>query len=225
MAFYEMLRRKAIESLESDDSPQGSKHIKVLAEITRLRQACCHPALVTPEIGIASTKLSTFLEIASELKENAHRALVFSQFVTHLDIVRKALDEAGFSYRYLDGSTPTTKRLTEVRSFQSGSGDFFLISLKAGGLGLNLTSADYVIHLDPWWNPAIEDQASDRAYRIGQHQPVTVYRLVAKQTIEEKIIQLHSTKRDLADSLLAGSDRSAKLSINELMELIKEGSE
>ncbi|MDR1456407.1 MAG: DEAD/DEAH box helicase [Tannerella sp.] len=222
MAFYETLRRKAIESLESDDSPQGAKHIKVLAEITRLRQACCHPALVSPEIGIESTKLSTFLEIASDLKENGHRALVFSQFVTHLTIVRNALDGAGFSYRYLDGSTPPIKRLTEVRSFQGGAGDFFLISLRAGGLGLNLTSADYVIHLDPWWNPAIEDQASDRAYRIGQLQPVTVYRLVAKQTIEEKIIQLHGTKRDLADSLLAGSDRSAKLSINELMELIRE---
>jgi SNF2 family DNA or RNA helicase len=114
------------------------------------------------------------------------------------------------------------KRSTEVRAFQNGTGDFFLISLKAGGLGLNLTSADYVIHLDPWWNPAIEDQASDRAYRIGQLRPVTVYRLVAKRTIEEKIIQLHSTKRDLADSLLAGSDRSAKLSVNELMELLKE---
>jgi SNF2 family DNA or RNA helicase len=224
-AFYEMLRRKAIESLESDDSPQGAKHIKILAEITRLRQACCHPALVSPGTGIESTKLSVFLEIASELKESGHRALVFSQFVTHLSLVRKALDEAGFSYQYLDGSTPTMKRLVEVRNFQNGVGDFFLISLKAGGLGLNLTSADYVIHLDPWWNPAIEDQASDRAYRIGQVQPVTVYRLVAKHTIEEKIIQLHHTKRDLADSLLEGSDRAAKLSINELMELIKERGE
>ncbi|MDR2042018.1 MAG: DEAD/DEAH box helicase [Tannerella sp.] len=222
MAFYEMIRRKAIESLESDESPQGALHMKVLAEITRLRQACCHPALVTPEIGIESTKLSTFLEIAAELKENGHRALVFSQFVTHLTLVRKALDEAGFSYCYLDGSTPPMKRVTEVHAFQNGTGDFFLISLKAGGLGLNLTSADYVIHLDPWWNPAIEDQASDRAYRIGQLRPVTVYRLVAKRTIEEKIIQLHNTKRDLADSLLAGSDRSAKLSVEELMELLKE---
>ncbi|MDR1222479.1 MAG: DEAD/DEAH box helicase [Tannerella sp.] len=221
-AFYETLRRKAVESLESDDSPQGGKHIKVLAEITRLRQACCHPALVSPEIGIESTKLSTFLQIASELKDNGHRALVFSQFVTHLTIVRQALDQAGFSYCYLDGSTQAMKRIMEVRAFQGGTGDFFLISLKAGGLGLNLTAADYVIHLDPWWNPAIEDQASDRAYRIGQLRPVTVYRLVAKQTIEEKIIQLHSTKRDLAESLLEGSDRSAKLSIDELMDLIKE---
>jgi SNF2 family DNA or RNA helicase len=220
--FYEMLRRKAVESLENDNSPQGAKHLKVLAEITRLRQACCNPSLVYPEVTIESTKLSTFLEIASELKENGHRALVFSQFVTHLSIIRNALDKAGYTYRYLDGSTPVNKRELEVRNFQSGQGDFFLISLKAGGLGLNLTAADYVIHLDPWWNPAIEDQASDRAHRIGQNRPVTVYRLVAEQTIEEKIIQLHNTKRDLADSLLEGSDQSAKLSIGELMSLIKE---
>jgi SNF2 family DNA or RNA helicase len=221
-AFYEMLRRKAIESLENDDSPQGAKHLKVLAEITRLRQACCNPSLVYPEVAIESTKLSTFLEIASELKENGHRALVFSQFVTHLSIVRKALDSGGYTYCYLDGSTPVNKREVQVRNFQGGQGDFFLISLKAGGLGLNLTAADYVIHLDPWWNPAVEDQASDRAHRIGQNRPVTVYRLVAEQTIEEKIIQLHNTKRDLADSLLEGSDQSAKLSINELMSLIRE---
>jgi SNF2 family DNA or RNA helicase len=220
-AFYEMLRRRAIESLEKDDSSQGAKHLKVLAEITRLRQACCNPSLVHPEVTIASTKLSTFLEIAAELKDNGHRALVFSQFVTHLSIVREALDKAGYTYCYLDGSTPVNKRTSAVRNFQSGQGDFFLISLKAGGLGLNLTAADYVIHLDPWWNPAVEDQASDRAHRIGQNRPVTVYRLVAENTIEEKIIRLHNTKRDLADSLLEGSDQSAKMSLDELMTLIK----
>ncbi|MDR2680521.1 MAG: DEAD/DEAH box helicase [Tannerella sp.] len=222
IAFYEMLRRRAIESLENDDSRQGAKQLRALAEITRLRLACCNPSLVVPDAHIESTKLSTFLEIAAELKDNKHRALVFSQFVTHLSIVRKALDENGFTYRYLDGSTPPAKREKEIHSFQSGQGDFFLISLKAGGLGLNLTAADYVIHLDPWWNPAIEDQASDRAHRIGQNRPVTVYRLVAEHTIEEKIIQLHNTKRNLADSLLEGSDRSAKLSMKELMELLKE---
>jgi SNF2 family DNA or RNA helicase len=208
--------------LANDDSPQGAKHLKALAEITRLRQACCHPSLVEPKINIESAKLSTFLEIASELKDNGHRALVFSQFVTHLSIVRKALDKAGFVYQYLDGSTSMKNRETAVRNFQNGQGDLFLISLKAGGLGLNLTAADYVIHLDPWWNPAIEDQASDRAHRIGQNRPVTVYRLVAENTIEEKIIRLHNTKRELADSLLEGSDQSAKLSISELMALLKE---
>jgi SNF2 family DNA or RNA helicase len=221
-AFYEALRRKALEALATDEGPQGAKHLKTLAEITRLRQACCNPALVEPKIKIESTKLSTFLEIVNELKENGHRALVFSQFVTHLSIVRKALDKSGFTYQYLDGSTPTSKRALAVSDFQSGKGELFLISLKAGGLGLNLTAADYVIHLDPWWNPAVEDQASDRAHRIGQTRPVTVYRLVAEHTIEEKIIQLHNTKRDLADSLLEGSDQSAKLSLTELMALIKD---
>jgi len=136
--------------------------------------------------------------------------------------MRKTLDEKGIKYQYLDGSTSLPEREKSVKRFQSGEGDLFLISLKAGGLGLNLTAADYVIHLDPWWNPAIEDQASDRAYRIGQTRPVTIYRLVAENTIEEKIIQLHSTKRDLAESLLNGSDQSARMSINELVSLIKE---
>ncbi|GHV06462.1 SWF/SNF family helicase [Bacteroidia bacterium] len=221
-AFYEVLRRKAIETLENDDSAQGAKHLKTLAEITRLRQACCNPALVEPKINIESSKLSTFLEIAAELKDNGHQALVFSQFVTHLNIVRKAIEKAGFSYQYLDGSTSNVKRQAAVHNFQKGESDLFLVSLKAGGLGLNLTAADFVIHLDPWWNPAVEDQASDRAHRIGQTRPVTVYRLVAEHTIEEKIIQLHNTKRDLADSLLEGSDQSSRLSLSELLALIKE---
>jgi SNF2 family DNA or RNA helicase len=222
MAFYEALRRQAIANLESDDSAQGAKHLKALAEITRLRQACCNPALVNPEINIASTKLSTFLEIVAELMENKHKALVFSQFVTHLTIVRAALDKLGIKYQYLDGSCSMSDREKSVKNFQSGEGDLFLISLKAGGLGLNLTAADFVIHLDPWWNPAVEDQASDRAHRIGQIRPVTIYRLVAENTIEEKIIHLHNTKRNLADTLLEGSDQRAKLSMAELVSLIKE---
>ena len=220
-AFYEALRRRAIETIQNDSSPQGARHLKALAEIIRLRQACCNPKLVEPQMNIESTKLATFMEIAAELKENGHCALVFSQFVTHLAIVRKALDKQGFSYQYLDGSTSSANREAAVKDFQAGKSNLFLISLKAGGLGLNLTAADFVIHLDPWWNPAVEDQASDRAHRIGQNRPVTVYRLVAEHTIEEKIIQLHNTKRDLADSLLEGSDQSAKLSMEELMALIR----
>ncbi len=222
MAFYEALRRKAIEYLENDDSNLGAKHLKALAEITRLRQACCNPVLVDPIINIESSKLNLFLEIVAELIENKHKALVFSQFVTHLTIVRKALDQKGIKYQYLDGSCSAADREKSVKSFQNGEGDLFLISLKAGGLGLNLTAADYVIHMDPWWNPAVEDQASDRTHRYGQTRPVTIYRLVAQNTIEEKIIQLHNTKRDLAESLLEGSDQSAKLSITELISLIKE---
>ncbi len=221
-AYYEMLRRQAIETMENDDSPQGAKHLKALAEITRLRQASCNPKLVNKDINISSSKLAAFLEIVSELIDNKHRALVFSQFVSHLSIVREALDYQGIKYKYLDGSTPMAEREKEVKAFQAGDGELFLISLKAGGLGLNLTAADYVIHLDPWWNPAIEDQASDRAHRFGQKRPVTIYRLVAEDTIEEKIIQLHHTKRDLADSLLEGSDQSARLSVTELLSLIKD---
>ena len=222
MAFYEALRRQALLNLESGEGNQGAKHLRALAEITKLRQASCNPLLVDANIDIKSSKLAVFLEIVDELKENKHRALVFSQFVSHLSIVRKALDDKNIQYQYLDGSSPLPERERSVEKFQKGEGDLFLISLKAGGLGLNLTAADFVIHLDPWWNPAIEDQASDRAHRIGQKRPVTIYRLVAENTIEEKIIQLHNTKRNLAESLLEGSDQSAKMSLNELVDLIKE---
>jgi SNF2 family DNA or RNA helicase len=221
MAFYEALRRKAVQNISQDnDTPH--KHLQALVEITRLRQACCNPALVEPKIGIESTKLNTFIDIAKELILSGHKALVFSQFVAHLQIVKNKLDEENINYQYLDGSTNVHNRKSAVDNFQNGSDPLFLISLKAGGLGLNLTTADYVIHLDPWWNPAIEDQASDRAHRMGQLKPVTVYRLVAEHTIEEKIIQLHNNKRELAESLLAGSDVAAKLSTEELIALIKD---
>src|SRR5690554_949683 len=134
----------------------------------------------------------------------------------------EVLDEREISYQYLDGSTPVPKREKAVRDFQAGKSPLFLISLKAGGLGLNLTAADYVLHLDPWWNPAIEDQASDRAHRMGQRRPVTIYRMVAKNTIEEKIVQLHATKRDMADAMLEGTDQSARLSTADLLALLRE---
>ncbi len=223
MAFYEALRRQALANIESGEGNQGMKHLQVLAEITKLRQASCNPLLVDANVKITSSKLATFLDIVDELIENKHRALVFSQFVTHLKIVREALDKKGIKYQYLDGSTSLPERERNVKRFQAGEGELFLISLKAGGLGLNLTAADYVIHMDPWWNPAVEDQASDRAHRIGQNRPVTIYRLVAENTIEEKIIQLHNTKRDMAESLLEGSDQSAKMSMTELVSLIQEG--
>jgi SNF2 family DNA or RNA helicase len=156
------------------------------------------------------------------LRENGHKALVFSQFVDHLSLVREHLDREGIPYRYLDGSTPSKERQRQVQEFQAGHGDLFLISLKAGGVGLNLTAADYVIHMDPWWNPAVEDQASDRAHRIGQQRPVTIYRLVAKNTIEEKIVHLHHEKRALADSLLEGTDVSHAMNPADLLRLLKE---
>jgi SNF2 family DNA or RNA helicase len=222
MAFYEALRRKAIQTLETSEGPNGQQHLQALAEITKLRLACCHTSLVSKEIELPSSKLEALLEIVEELRANRHRALVFSQFVGHLSIVRKELDRREISYQYLDGSTSLFDRQSAVKDFQAGKGELFLISLKAGGLGLNLTAADYVLHLDPWWNPAIEDQASDRAHRIGQTRPVTIYRLVAKNTIEEKILQLHATKRDMADGLLEGTDQSARLSTADLLNLLKE---
>ena len=125
-------------------------------------------------------------------------------------------------HQYLDGSTPPKQRVAAVDAFQAGEGDAFLISLKAGGFGLNLTGADYVIHLDPWWNPAVEQQASDRAHRIGQTRPVTVYRLVTAGTIEERFVALHRDKRELADAVLADTDRAASLSAAELRGLLEE---
>jgi SNF2 family DNA or RNA helicase len=183
--------------------------------------ACCHPKLVNADIPLGSSKLDLFGETLDELLENKHKALVFSQFVKHLSIVRKYLDEKGILYQYLDGSTPPNVRQDRIDDFQRGIGEVFLISLKAGGMGLNLTAADYVIHLDPWWNPAVEDQATDRVHRIGQQRPVTVYRLVTADTVEEKILKLHETKRDLADSLLDGTDSSSKLTAEDLLAFIK----
>jgi SNF2 family DNA or RNA helicase len=175
-----------------------------------------------PDINLPSAKLTVFGEIVEELLANGHKALVFSQFTGRLDIIRDYVEKKAIPYQYLDGSTPQKERKKRVEAFQGGAGDLFLISLKAGGLGLNLTAADYVIHMDPWWNPAVEDQASDRAHRIGQDRPVTVYSLVARHTIEEKIVALHKTKRALADSLLDGADMSGKMTADELLRLIRE---
>ncbi len=217
---YESMRRNAIERISANDSEKGGKPLLVLAEIMKLRRLCCNPALVLPEAGIASSKHQLLERIVEELLDNRHKALIFSQFVDHLTLVRNLFDKKGISYQYLDGSTPVKSRNKAITAFQEGNGDFFLISLKAGGLGLNLTAADYVIHLDPWWNPAVEDQASDRAHRIGQTRPVTIYRLITTNTIEEKILQLHGRKRDLADGLLTGSDMAGRVSTEELVALI-----
>ncbi|MBI3144533.1 MAG: DEAD/DEAH box helicase [Pseudogulbenkiania sp.] len=220
MHLYEALRQQAVDKLDAlgqDDN----KPLKVLAEITRLRRFCCHPSLVLKDNPLAGSKLAAFAEIVEELLDNRHKALVFSQFVDHLALVRCWLDERGIAYQYLDGATPPKERKARVDAFQAGQGELFLISLKAGGTGLNLTAADYVIHLDPWWNPAVEDQASDRAHRMGQQRPVTVYRLVAEHTIEEQIVALHAAKRDLADSLLEGGEISAKLGADALLQLLR----
>ena len=217
-AFLEALRRQSLDAL--DQGP--GQTLQVLAALMRLRRACCNPLLVQPGVAIPSSKLEAFLDLVDELRESDHRALVFSQFVDHLGLLRQALDERGVTYQYLDGSTPARKRAAAVKAFQGGAGELFLISLKAGGTGLNLTAADYIIHMDPWWNPAVEDQASDRAHRIGQTRPVTVYRLVLKGTVEQKILRLHEHKRQLADDILSEGAMAASLDAQALLALLKE---
>jgi superfamily II DNA or RNA helicase len=223
---YEDARLSAITELSGGaniDRSQGDQRMRTLAWLTKLRQLSCHPRLVDQSWRKGSAKLALFLETVEELREGEHRALVFSQFVKHLDLVRAALDERGITYQYLDGSTPASERQRRVDAFQNGEGELFLISLKAGGTGLNLTAANYVLHLDPWWNPAVEDQATDRAHRIGQERAVTVYRLVSKGTIEEQIIDLHANKRELVASVLDGTDRAGRMDTDELIELIRAG--
>ena len=220
---YDAARLAAINEITKPDGeePEAQMRIRVLAWLTRLRQLSCHPALVDKRWTESSAKLDLFMEIVSELREGEHRALVFSQFVQHLSLLREALDKSGVTYQYLDGSTPAAKRQEAVDRFQAGEGELFLISLKAGGTGLNLTAADYVIHMDPWWNPAVEDQATDRAHRIGQQRAVTVYRLVAKDTIEQQILALHADKRELISGVLDGADRAGRMSTDELVSLIR----
>ena len=218
---YEALRLRALEELEASHREGGQ--VRLLAHLTRLRLACCNPKLVLKSADAPpSSKLATFAATLEDLLANRHKVLVFSQFVMHLRLVEEYLQREGISYQYLDGSTPAERRTARVNAFQAGEGDVFLISLTAGGTGLNLTAADYVIHMDPWWNPAVEDQASDRAHRIGQSRPVTIYRLIAEGTIEEQIVDLHRRKRGLAQQLLEGSDAAGRLSADELAELLRQ---
>ena len=229
LELYHAVRLAAVERLQggasaADSTPSNdpnSQRFQILAELTRLRLLACHPKLVDPESTVPSSKLERTLQLIDELRDEGHRALVFSQFVSHLALVREALDARKVSYQYLDGQTPERERTRRVAAFQGGAGDVFLISLRAGGTGLNLTAADYVLHLDPWWNPAVEDQASDRAHRIGQDKPVTIYRLVSTGTLEEEILRLHGRKRDLVQGILEGSGTAGKLSSSELLGLLR----
>jgi superfamily II DNA or RNA helicase len=217
---YDDARRAALEQLAMGE---GDARFAIFAALTRLRRLACHPRLLDDGSPIPSSKLAALLETVRELREEGHRALVFSQFTSHLALVREALEREGITYTYLDGSTPSEERTRRIDAFQGGDTDLFLISLKAGGTGLNLTAADYVIHLDPWWNPAVEDQATDRAHRIGQTKAVTVIRLVARGTIEEAVLALHKDKRALAASVFDEEGSPARLSAEELAALIRAG--
>jgi superfamily II DNA or RNA helicase len=206
---YDELKKHYRDTLLQRVQSQGMGRSKmhVLEALLRLRQAACHPGLLDAQrVGEPSAKLDVLMDQLNDLQEEGHKALVFSQFTSLLAIVRQRLDDAGVKYAYLDGST--RDRQARVDAFQNDPDcGLFLISLKAGGLGLNLTAAEYVFLLDPWWNPAVEAQAVDRAHRIGQTRPVFAYRLIARDTVEEKVLELQKTKRELADAIL-GEDNS-----------------
>lgn len=211
------------ESLARQDNEEFSKNkMRILAELTRLRQICCDPSLCFENYKGEAAKLEACMQLIQSAMDGGHRMLVFSQFTSMLEILQSSLDDADISYFTITGSTPKEKRLQMVKEFNEGTVPVFLISLKAGGVGLNLTGADMVIHYDPWWNLAAQNQATDRAHRIGQTKKVTVYKLIAKNTIEEKIEKLQETKKDLAEQVIGGNTESlGSMSREELLELLE----
>jgi SNF2-related domain/Helicase conserved C-terminal domain len=221
-ALYDALREEVLQqvlhSRESSRTP-----VTILAHITRLRRFCCDPRLAYPDFAGVGSKLEAVLDCIDALRANGHRVLVFSQFVAMLTLLREQLESREIGYNYLDGSTERRARQRQVDEFQAREKEVFLISLKAGGVGLNLTAADYVIHLDPWWNPAVEAQATDRAHRHGQDRPVTVYRFVMRGTVEARILELHERKRELAEQVLANEGLTAAWSAEDLLDLLRSG--
>ncbi|KQV48280.1 hypothetical protein ASC95_20240 [Pelomonas sp. Root1217] len=220
--FLEALRRDAREAVSKAAATGAGAPMQVLAELMRLRRAACDPRLVSPELGLIGAKMAEFEHIVRELVDGGHKALVFSQFTDYLDLLGERLTQMAVPHQRLDGSTPQAERTKRVAAFQRGEGDVFLISLKAGGFGLNLTMADYVLIVDPWWNPAAEDQASGRAHRMGQQRPVTVYRLVTAGSVEERIIALHRDKRGLAEGMLEGHEQATPLDAQALAALLED---
>ena len=195
--------------------------ISFFQELTRLRLLANSVSLVYPEWKPESSKVTALRDILTSLSSRTdNRVLIFSQFTSFLSQIGTMMKNSGFEYLYLDGQTPLDERQRLVDRFQEGECQFFLISLKAGGLGLNLTAANYVILMDPWWNPSIEDQATDRAHRIGQERNVTVIRLVSANTIEEKILKLHEQKQDLSDRILEGTSGTAALTMDEILDMV-----
>lgn len=210
---YEAVRKLVDRQVREEIAKRGlaMSRIAVLDALLKLRQVCCDPSLVktNQRRNVPSAKRRFLSELLQTLLSEGRRVLIFSQFVEMLDLLLADLLDAGIPYAYLTGST--VNRKTQIELFQSGEVPVFLISLKAGGVGLNLTAADTVIHYDPWWNPAVEAQATDRAHRIGQEKPVFVHRLIARGTVEEKIVALQARKADLAEALLSGGARALEL--------------
>ncbi|CAM3111348.1 DEAD/DEAH box helicase [Rariglobus hedericola] len=213
-----------LDALAADGASENSIRMATLTQLLRLRQICCDPRLVVPATAADhSSKLETFRELLAESIDDGHRLLVFSQFTSLLGLLRAELDEQGLPYCYLDGSTPQKQRQTEVDRYNNSPDiPVFLISLKAGGTGLNLTGADTVVHFDPWWNPAVEAQATDRAHRIGQKKVVTSYKLICTGTVEEKVLHMQETKRALLADVFEASDASnSKLTLADLKSLLQ----
>lgn len=211
------------EQLRKQDSEDFNKsRMQILAELTRLRQICCDPSLCFENYRGESAKLESCMELIESAIDGGHKILLFSQFTAMLEILQERLEQMGIPFFTITGATDKEKRLQMVKAFNGDDTPVFLISLKAGGVGLNLTGADVVIHYDPWWNLAAQDQATDRAHRIGQTKKVTVYKLIARQTVEEKILALQETKRDLADSIVnAQAGQLAGMSREEILALLE----
>lgn len=217
---YEANVRKLMDTIHSSDFSR--EKIKILAGITRLRQICCDPQLMYEDYDGEAAKLEMCMELLHNAVDGGHKVLLFSQFTSMLDILRSRIESEGISCHMLTGSTSKEKRAELVREFQHDDVPVFLISLKAGGTGLNLTAASIVIHFDPWWNVAVQNQATDRAHRIGQDKRVTVYKLIAGNTIEEKIEKLQQAKTELSDKIVSGEHNTlSALNQDELMELLK----
>lgn len=217
-AYYKSFKEELIPKIEEFGIEKN--HIEILAALTRLRQICAHPATFLDDYTGGSGKLELAMDIIIQSIDSGHSILVFSQFTKMLKIIRNELENSGINYYYLDGSMKPEERMMEIDNFNSDREAVFLISLKAGGTGLNLTKADVIIHFDPWWNPAVEDQASDRAHRMGQKNVVQVYKLLTEGTIEEKIANLQDRKRDLIESIIKpGENNTDKLWEDDLREL------
>lgn len=219
LSFLANIREELHETIEQNGFERS--RMQILSALTRLRQICCHPSTFVENYGGDSGKLELLMEILPGILENGHRVLIFSQFTSMLSIIADRFHAEGITYYYLDGNTKPEERIEMVNNFNEGAKQVFLISLKAGGTGLNLTGADTVIHYDPWWNPAVEDQATDRAYRLGQKNTVNVIRLLTKNTIEEKIFKLQEKKKDLSDSVIEAKEVFInKLTKEEMEELL-----
>lgn len=209
--------------LESMEGRQGRDNIQILAQLTRLRQICCDPHLCYGDYSGESAKLETCIDLVRNGVEGGHKILLFSQFTSMLEVISQRLKNEGIPYYILTGATPKEERIRMVSSFKDDEVPLFLISLKAGGTGLNLTAADMVIHFDPWWNVAAQNQATDRAHRMGQEKQVSVFKLITKGTIEENILKLQESKKDLAEQIITeGTISLSNLSRDDLLGLLKE---